>query len=34
MGEKKERNIRFLILSVNKGGGGIALQINSQKTLN
>lgn len=30
MGEKKERNIRFLILSVNKGGK-IALQINSQK---
>lgn len=31
--KKKERNIRFLILSVNKGGK-IALQINSQKTLN
>lgn len=33
MGDKKGRNIRFLILSVNKGGK-IALQINSQKTLN
>lgn len=33
MGEKKkERNIRFLILSVNKGGK-IALQINSQKNI-